>query len=534
MFGAAVQQVSKVTSKAAPVKGLNAFDSLVTMPEGFAVIMRNMFPQPYGCQVRHGFVRHAMGLGGNVETLASHNKPAGNTLYGFVAIGTACNICDITVPNQVNPTPVRIVPNANARWETINFANSAGVSLVAVNTGGANPIWFKPDGTNMDLVAGNGSTAGTIANVDPKLFAHVYSHQKRLWFVERNSTRGWYLPPEALYGVATAFDFGALWTRGGYLNQIITWTLDDGDGADDHLVAISSEGQVAVFAGTDPSNAATWSLKGVYFSGAPVGRRAATRYGGDIVMLTQFGIVLLSNLLKSTKVNAVEAEYGKYVQQLLSAAITARGTLFGWQPFIFPGANMVIINIPAADNTCFQFVMNDITQAWAEFIGYNALCWCLHNEVPFFGGNGRVDRAWERYTDGAIVANDGTVTEGADIQSEAQTIFNYFDTPGLQKHAKMVSPSIICNGTFSIQLAVDVDFNFKAVNAPASIPPKLGGIWDNGKWDDAQWGYGLTAYRRWVSVEALGVAMSLRMRMRSNVETYWAATDWLIESGGVL
>lgn len=533
MFGEAVKQVSKVASQSSPVKGLNSYDSLVMMPEGFAVLMRNMFPQPYGCQVRHGFVQHTVGLGGNVETLVSHARSTGNVLYAFVAVGTACNIVDVTVPNQNNPTPYRIVANSNARWEAINFSNSAGVSLVAVN-GQANPIWFKPDGSNVDLVSGNGTNPNTIAGVDPQLFTHVYSHQKRLWFVEKNSTRGWYLPPEAFYGTATSFDFGSLWTRGGYLSQIITWTTDDGDGPDDLLVAISSEGQAAVYGGIDPSNASTWQLKGVYGCGAPIGKRAAVRYGGDVLILTQFGLTTMGDMLKNSKESLDGVEFSKYIQQLLSQAITARSSVFGWQPFVYPAANMVIVNIPAADNSWYQFVMNDITKAWAEFIGYNAKCWCLHNQMPFFGGNGRVDRAWERFTDGAIVANDGTVTEGADVQSEVETSFSYFEAPGLQKHAKMVAPSIICNGTFSLQLAVDVDFNFRGINAPASIPQKLGGIWDNGKWDNATWGYGLTAYRRWVSVEALGVAMSLRMRMRSNVETYWAATNWLIESGGVL
>ena len=108
------------------------------------------------------------------------------------------------------------------------------------------------------------------------------------------------MPPDQITGEATLFDFGALWVRGGYLNQIITWTIDDGNGADDHLAAISSEGEVAIYQGIDPSDAEKWALQGVYYAGAPVGRRSACRYGGDIAILTQFGLVILSNLLKST------------------------------------------------------------------------------------------------------------------------------------------------------------------------------------------------------------------------------------------
>ena len=137
---------------------------------------------------------------------------------------------------------------------------------MAVN-GVDSPIWIKPDGTIERLIAGDGTTANTISGIDPVKFIHVYSHQKRIWFVEKESTSGWYLPPNVLYGIAKQFDFGPNWTRGGYLTQIITWTIDDGNGADDHLAAISSEGEVSIYQGTDPDNADTWTLQGVYFAG---------------------------------------------------------------------------------------------------------------------------------------------------------------------------------------------------------------------------------------------------------------------------
>jgi hypothetical protein len=522
--------VSKVTTRPAPVKGLNAYDSIVAMPEGFALVLRNFFAQPYGVQVRRGYARHVTGLLGNVETVASHNLGADPKLYAFVKEPTEAILYDVTTPNV--PGVVKLNGLTNARWQQINFPNAGGVNMVAVN-GADNLLWFRPNSTVVQVSAGDGSL-NTIAGIDPKALISVYAHQKRLWFVEKNSTRGWYLPPDQITGTANRFDFGPLLSRGGELSQLITWTIDDGDGADDHLVAISTEGQVAVYKGTDPDGADTWSLQGVYYAGAPIGRRAAIRYGGDILILTQFGLVWLSDLLKSTKVNPGENNNAKYVQQLISGSASLFGDKFGWQPFLFPGANMLMVNIPVSEFNSFQFAMNDITKAWSEFIGYQAYCWELHKQLPFFGSFGAVYRAWESTTDDHVVDVDGKIAGGTDIRAEAQTTFSYFDALGLQKHYKMVRPTVLSRGAFSVSLSTNMDFEFDSPVAPAAFSLNVPGVWDEDRWDQAVWAGGLQTFKAWQSCTGIGTAAAIRLLIRSKQETYWAATDWLYEIGGVM
>jgi hypothetical protein len=527
----AVRQISKVTTRPATVKGLNAYDSIVAMPEGYALVLRNLYAQPYGCQMRRGYRRHVANLNGDVETLASRNRAGANKLYCFVQDSLEAVMYDITTPDV--PGVVKLSGLTNARWQHINFANAGGVNLVAVN-GADNMIWVKPNDTIQTISSGDGSL-NTISGVDPKVLIGVYAHQKRLWFVEKNSTRGWYLPPDQIYGVAHSFDFGPLWTRGGYLQQIITWTIDDGDGADDHLMAISSEGQVAVYKGTDPDGADTWGLQGIYYAGAPVGRRAAVRYGGDVLLISQFGAVQMSDLLKSTKVNPSQENNSKYVQQLISAAVTVTGDLFGWQPFIFPGANMLILNIPATESNSYQLVMNDITKAWSEFLGYEAYCWELHDEKPFFGSFGAVYQAWSGTTDGEYFDTDtNKEMHGAEIRAEVQSTFDYFGSFGQQKHFKMVRPTIMSRGAFSLSMSVNTDFVFDTPLAPASFALTTPGVWDQSFWDQAVWEGGLQTYKAWQAVTGIGTAASIRLLIRSSQETYWPSTDWLYENGGVM
>jgi hypothetical protein len=528
-FGA-VNRVSKVVTRPASVKGINAYDGIGGMPEGYALILRNLFAQPYGCQVRRGYVRHAEGLDGNVETVMSHNI-ATPKLYAVSAGDPDSILYDVTTPNAA---PVSKIDDlSNARWQHINFPNVAGVNLMAVN-GVDSPIWIKPDGTIERLIAGDGTAANTVSGIDPVKFIHVYSHQKRLWFVEKESTSGWYLPPDQLYGVAKQFDFGPNWTRGGNLNQIITWTIDDGNGADDHLAAISTEGEVSIYQGIDPDNAETWNLQGVYYAGAPVGRRSACRYGGDIALLTQFGLVMLSNLLKSTKINPAEDDSGRMVQQLISAAASEHRLEFGWQPFVFAPANQLYINIPTDVNLSYQFVQNDITKAWSEFIGYEARCWELHDQLPIFGGFGAVYRAWEGHTDDAVISDTGVVIPGAEIRAEVQTAYSAFGDQVINKHYKMVRPSILSRGAFRVSLAVNVDYSFQSPQSPAAFDSYKPGRWDEDYWDSARWSGGLLAYNEWQSVRGLGFTASLRMLISSTAETYWATTDWVWEPGGIM
>lgn len=531
MFGAPTRQVSKVTTRPAPIKGLNAYDSIVVMPDGFAIVLRNMFAQPYGTQMRRGYRKHVVNLGGPVESVCSHNVSEAH-LYAFVELNVGnCVMVDVTAPME--PGVEKLSGLANARWQHTNFPNAAGVHMVAVN-GADNMIWVQPNNTVVTVANGDGS-GNTIAGVDPAALIGVYPHQKRLWFVEKNSTRGWYLPPDQITGQATSFDFGPMWSKGGSLSQLITWTIDDGDGADDHLLAISTEGQVSVYKGSDVQGADTWALVGVYYAGAPIGRRAAVRRGGDVLIITQYGGTYMSDLLKSTKVNPTQDNEFKYIQQLVAVSIDLSGTMFGWQPFIFPAGNMLMVNVPATGTTSYQFVMNDITKAWSEFIGYNAYCWELHNERPMFGSFGAVYRAWEGTTDdGSIDPNTGVITQGSPIDAEVQTTFGYFDSLGAQKHFKMVRPTILSRGDFSFSFSVNVDFVFDSPLAPASFSFRNPGRWDEDLWDNAVWEGGLNTYKSWQAVTGIGTAASIRILMRSSQETYWASTDWVYEVGGIM
>lgn len=368
-----------------------------------------------------------------------------------------------------------------------------------------------------------------ITGVDPHLFISSMVFKSRLWFVENNSLRAWYLPTLSIGGAAQSLDLSSLFDRGGYLIAMADWSLDAGYGMDDYAVFVTSEGQVAVYKGTDPANASTWSLVGVYSLGAPIGRRCLMKYAGDVIMICKDGLAPLSKALMSSRINTQEMLTDK-IQQVISDYTTSYDANFGWETALFPQANMLLLNVPYGANGAvksYQLVMNTISGAWSRFIGWNAQCFEQHNNLLYFGGDGVVCKAWDTLAD-----ND------TNINFEALQSFNYFGRRTQNKQAEMVRPIFSTSGSPTILLGVNADFDIAPpVGIPSFTPnPNNGGIWDFSIWDGANWvGEGNILRKDWQTCFAIGYALGAHLLGASrNAVLRWSSTDYVLKDGGVI
>jgi hypothetical protein len=364
-----------------------------------------------------------------------------------------------------------------------------------------------------------------ITGVDPTNLIAVTVFKNRLFFVEEGSARAWYLPVLSIGGAAQQLDFGSLFSRGGYLMAMGTWSLDAGYGMDDYAVFVSSEGQVAVYKGTDPASATTWALVGVYDIGSPIGRRCMMKYAGDLTVICQDGLAPLSKALMSSRVNSQEMLTDK-IQHAISDYISTYAVNFGWEVALYPKQNMLLLNIPITATTSIQVVMNTISGAWSRFSGWNAACFELHGDILYFGGAGGVYKAW-----------DTTSDSGTNINFNAQQSFNYFGGGG-QKKVNMVRPIISTDGTPTILFGVNTDFDTSdPLGNPtfaASNPPPA--VWDSALWDGiGVWGGELKIRRDWQTAFGIGFCIAGHMKGYSmDAQLRWASTDFLVDDGGVL
>ena len=498
----------------APVGGWNARDSIAKMPPLDAVTLINYFPSTTSVNLRYGYSKHGTGFSGLAQTLMAYSGAATSKLFTVTSAG---NIYDVTSAGAVGAAAVTGL--TNGKWQYENIANPTAPYLMGVNgvdkavfyTGSA---WARDgDGPPYDITGGDSSTW-----IDLECF------KNRVWGIQKNTLKAWYLPTAAIGGAAAALDLSAFASKGGSLQAIGTWTIDAGYGMDDYLVFVTSKGQIIVYGGTDPSSASTWALRGVWNIGSPVGTRCLLKWKGDLLIICQDGVMPLSSALQSSRVNPRVALTDK-IQYAMSTAVTNYGATFGWQLVSFPKQNMLFMNVPVgAETTQEQYAMNTITGSWGQFQGWNAQCWEVFNDEIYFGSGTYVGHAWN------TLADNGTNIPGFIIQA-----FNSFGKPAQRKRGTAMRPYILTNGAPNIQCSMNWDFDTSNPTSPLSFTTPSYGTWDSGLWDTAIWGADLSPFYALQGVTGSGHFGAPVFKSLSNgIQVQLVNNDISLEAGNFL
>ena len=303
-----------------------------------------------------------------------------------------------------------------------------------------------------------------------------------------------------------------------------TWTLDAGYGVDDYAVWITSKGEVLVWRMTDPTDPNAIFLIGVWQIGAPIGRRCFQKWKGDLLLITQEGLVPLSKALQSSRLDHRVTLTDK-IQQAISSSISSYKSNFGWQIQPFPEQNMLVLNVPVEEgNNQEQYVMNVITLAWGRFQGWNANCFALFQDDLYFGANNMIGHAWDTNADIA-----------SSISGSILQAFNYFGSPAQLKRFTMMRPTFYANGAPSIQANINVNFDQSAPTSNLNTIPIQGALWDSSVWDIGQWGNPLSPITSWQGANGVGYCGAPRIASSSNgFEIQLVATDIVLETGEIL
>jgi hypothetical protein len=493
---------ARVMSIPPPVQGLNARDALASMDAADAVILDNWFPRGNDVVLRRGHQSHVTGLPGNVESLMQYSSGSANKL--FAASGTG--IYDVTTAGAVGAAVVSGL--TNARWQHVVKTTSGGTFLLCCNGADA-----------MRAYDGSTWTTPTINSVSSSSIIGLASHKERLWMIEKDSSTAWYLATKAISGNATGFPLGAVFRMGGKVKAIIPLSQDAGSGPDDFLAFVSDKGEVAIYQGTDPGTASEWALIGVFRVGAPIGDRAFLRVGGDAALITDDGVISLLQAINVDRAAANIATITDRIRELFASYVRAYRTNFGWHAISYPAGNWGLFNVPISATQSVQLVMNTITGAWCRFTGQNAFSWSMLGDQIYFGGSTKVFRA-----------DVGGTDNGADIQADMKTAFQYFKDRGGLKRFLMLRPVFLSNGAPAPRITLDVDFSSREPTGSPSFTV-FGALWDTAIWDVDVWGAdGDQVTQQWIGVHALGRCAAVRMKMASQGATMAvSAIDVLME-----
>ncbi len=509
VFQAAVQDrrfaskraVSQPFNVPSPTGGINARDNFTDMDQKDAVDLVNVFPEANYCVVRNGFSPWATAMGSNpVETILVWNGLTGDDQL-FGAAGSS-----IYSASSSGPSSAVLTGLSNARWQWTNLENAGGLFLTAVNGADA-PINY--DGTTW----GNPVFSGA---ADPTKFVNVVQFKERLWFASVNSLTLYYLDAQAIQGATNPFPLGGVFRRGGYVIAMGSFSNDAGEGPDDYFVVATNQGEVAIYQGTDPDSATTWSLVGIFNIGKPIGRRCMVHLSGDLAIVTQDGIESMQAALQFDRSAAQKATITGKIQTLFSNLSQAYYANWGWQPQVYPKSRYLIVNVPQITGmTQVQLVMNTVTGSWGRFTGMDANCWAVANDQLYFGGNaGTVYAA-------AVGFQDQVDDMPANIPWEVETSWQaWWGTSN--KLFTAVRPVMLTGGGVTFAIDVDVDFVTR-IPVGTLVTPILSGMvwpfiwpgtWGGGNVFDAQW-HSVGSIGTWASIHVKGVVGGALCQLQS-------------------
>ena len=448
-------------------------------------------------------------------------------------VATTTTAATINTIARTSPSATATVTTATAHGlitgnrVTISGASEStfnGTFVITVT--GATTYTYTSTGTStVTSVTGSYTTIG-ITGVNSNTLVNVNLFKNRLYFTQKDTLACWYLPVDSIGGVASPLYFGGIARNSGYLQAMGTWTLDAGQGADDYAVFVTSMGEVIVYNGTDPSSASTWALKGVWQLGQTFSRRCFYKFAGDLLLLTQDGLVPLASALQSSRLDP-RINLTDKIYFAVSQAASLYYAEFGWQINYFAGENMLILNIPIP-NGVEQYVMHTITKSWARFTNIQGYCWEVSGDADMhFGSNGFVG-----------IFYSATSDDESNITATAQQAYSYFDSPGQLKRFTMVRPILQSTGGVpSVLCGISVDFDTQSQLGAVSFNPttQSEGIWDTAKWDGNVWAGGLITTKIWQGVTGIGYTGSVNLNAASRgIELHWASTDYVMEAGGVV
>ena len=500
------QTVDKQWTTPATVDGWDTESSIADMPIKNAIVLDNFFPDPGRVRLRNGHTEHASGMDAAVESLIDY--ASGSTTKLLAASGT--EIHDVSSSGAVGAALQSGL--TNARFQHVNMGSAAGSQVALLFNGADGPLSYNGSAISSASITGPGSPENLIS-------ACVF--KRRVFMVEENSLKFWYLAVEAITGAASDFDLAPVMGEGGYLMAIGSWSRDGGDGPDDVIAFISSRGQIAIYAGDDPGDAAAWGLIGVFKVGAPVGRRCMIKIGADLIIITRDGFIPMSQFLMSSRSDPNRA-LSRRIAKAVSDATRLYGSNFGWQPAYHPAGNMGIFNVPISATAAHQYVVNPLHGAWCRFTGLNARCWAVYNDQLFFGGNsGKVYQA-----------DNGTDDNDLTIQAEVQQAYSYFRAPGSIKIWNLCRPLLRSTGALPISIGMDVDFGDSGALSTQAYDAGGASVWDTAEWGTAAWGGSDQIQKVWRSVGRIGHAGSFRMAVNmKGASMDWSATDWVYQLG---
>lgn len=525
-------QTTRPVPVPAPNGGVNRVDGLSEMGPKDAVFLYNMVPSEFGTRVRTGYREWCTNVGtGGVRTIIPFTAaiPADDRLFGCTEDGIYDISASTTGPSAEISFGTADASSGIGAWA--NFVNDNG-AYFALYTDESNGYYVYTSATQTWAKVAMGNNPGEISGVDPDDFVYVTLFKNRVWFVERGTANAWYLAVGSIFGAATKFNFGNKFKHGGHLVALYSWTVDGGEGVDDYLVAIGSGGDVVVYKGSDPATATDWFQHGTWYIGPPpVGRRIAGSFGGELYLLSSYGLLPMSKLLSGTLIQQDDVYLSKKISPLINQDMLFTRDEAGWEVRLIPTQNLLLISSPKRASYPYQqFVYSLNTPGWA-----------VYRDVPYFTGDSWHGNFYFADADGRVLVHTGdldnvSLDEETYIQIEWSLLMSFqgYGNDGTYKRAQFIRPIFMAEQAPSYIVEARYDYNLSEVFGVPDAAVTAGSVWDTAIWDSSLWAGDFVTIDEVSGARGLGRVLSIGLSGKSGTKTVLIKFDLMFDAGGIL
>ncbi len=528
-------RTSELASFPAPRDGwianLNMAQPQAKKPDGTrvsgAAVLDNMFPTATGVRLMRGSELYATLGNGELPVLSLFSYVVGSQEQMFASTENAIyDITTVTTPNNVllgteeedmigtedddmigvsSTENLDVVTGlAGGDWVSVQFATAGGTFLRLVN-GTDTPLVY--DGLAFDTLPLLTFAAPDDA-LDPSVLNYAWAYKQRLFFIIKDTLDAAYLPVDVIGGELTKLPLGGIFQMGGSLLFGASWSLDAGaqGGLSEQCIFVTTEGEVAVFQGANPSDANDWSKVGVYRIGRPLGKKAWIRDGGDLIIATSIGYVRLSEAIRRELAALGPTAVSYPIEVAWNEAVEKRGS--NWHCEVWPSKQMAVIALPTeGEQPPAMFIANVRTGAWSRRLNWDGTCLLVFKERLFFGSeNGKV-----------VEANVSGLDQGEPYTGTCVPLFEDFGTPASLKVSELGRAVGLAPVPVNVQVSMQSDFFISLPPAPDALPVPVGNQWGNAIWGTSTWGGApeLRPRQEWVSVAGAGYALSPALQLTS-------------------
>lgn len=527
-FATPIPQNTKV-QPVPPPNGINQVDPLFAFPSQDAVFMYNYISSYYGTRVRSGYREFATNVGTQVKTVAPYNgsTSAKDKLFAMdiagiydISAGGAAPTLKLAFPGSTADSGYGVVTNMTVLggFFLLYCDEEYGYYRYTEST----DTWVR-------------TTGAEVTNVNPNNLVGCTVFKSKLWFIEKNTNDLWYLPTGSVIGAATKFSLGNKYKKGGTTQALFTWTLEDtGAGMDEYLVAVSSSGEVLVYHGQDPDVAGNFTGVGSWQIGAiPAGRRMATNFGGELYIVSAYGLQPASRLIQAGVAQTDAIELTRKITPTVKSLVTSTRTSKGWEVRFIPSENALVIMSPQRTGyQATQVVQSLNNQGWSVYQGIPMFTGENWNGLFYFASSNAEGTVY--VLDGDVDAQNLAGTSGTPITAAMLGAFSDVGEPGMYHRMQFIRPVFLSSAQPLYTLEARYDYNISETFGTSSPAALSGALWDIAIWDSALWTGDFLEIESNTGAQGMGRAMAVALTTQTTARTIVIRYDAMYDSGGAL